>query len=57
MAAKRLIKELEAYNRDPSSAIVALEPVSDEDLFHLSAVLVGPEETAYEGTPPSPFTV
>lgn len=49
MAAKRLIKELDAYTRDPSSAITVLEPVSDEDLFHLRAVLVGPEETAYEG--------
>lgn len=49
MAAKRLIKELDAYNRDPSPAISSLEPLSDEDLFHLTALLRGPEETAYEG--------
>ena len=50
MASKRLIKELDAYNKDPSSALASLEPVSDEDLFHLKAVLRGPEGTAYEGT-------
>ena len=50
MASKRLIKELDAYNREPSSAISSLEPVSDEDLFHMRAVLRGPAETAYEGT-------
>lgn len=50
MAAKRLIKELDAYNRDPSPAIVSLEPLSDEDILHLTAVLAGPGETAYEGT-------
>lgn len=50
MASKRLIKELEAFNRDPSPALISLEPVNDEDLFHLRAVLKGPEDTAYEGT-------
>jgi len=49
MAAKRLIKELDAYNRDGSSAVSSLEAVEDEDLFHLTAILRGPEETAYEG--------
>jgi len=49
MAAKRLIKELDAYSRDGSSAISLLEAVDDEDLFHLTAILRGPEETAYEG--------
>ena len=50
MASKRLIKELDAYNRDPSPAVPSLEPVSDDDLFHLRATLRGPADTAYEGT-------
>ena len=49
MASRRLIKELDAYNRDPSPALVSLQPTSDGDLFHLMAVLKGPDETAYEG--------
>ncbi|KAK5173025.1 uncharacterized protein LTR77_003147 [Saxophila tyrrhenica] len=49
MASKRLIKELDMFNREPSSAVVELATVSDEDLFHLRAVLKGPDETAYEG--------
>lgn len=49
MAAKRLIKELDQYNKDPSPAVLRLEPTSDDDLFHLTAVLRGPDSTAYEG--------
>jgi ubiquitin-protein ligase len=49
MASKRLIKELDAYNRERSAAVVSLEPVSDDDLFQLRAVLRGPDETASEG--------
>lgn len=49
MAAKRLIKELEQYNKQPSPAVPRLEPTSDDDLFHLTAELRGPEGTAYEG--------
>lgn len=49
MASKRLIKELDAYNREPSDAVLQLEPTSDDDLMHLRAVLQGPDETAYEG--------
>ena len=49
IASKRLIKELDAYRRDPSAALSVLEPRSDDDLFHLVAVLRGPEGTAYEG--------
>lgn len=49
MATKRLIKELDAYNREPSAALSRLEPVSDDDVFQLAAVLRGPEGTAYEG--------
>lgn len=49
MATKRLIKELDAYNREPSAALTHLAPVSDDDVFQLAAVLRGPEGTAYEG--------
>lgn len=52
MAAKRLIKELDAYHSDPSPAVASLQPVSDEDLLHLTAVLRGPDGTAYEGSNP-----
>jgi len=49
MAAKRLIKELDQYNKDPSTAVLRLEPTSEDDIFHLTAVLRGPDGTAYEG--------
>lgn len=49
MATKRLMKELDAFRREPSKAVSRLEPQSDEDLFHLVATLRGPEGTAYEG--------
>ncbi|GAB1740578.1 hypothetical protein NU219Hw_g5674t1 [Hortaea werneckii] len=49
MAAKRLIKELEKFRKEPSTAVASLEPCSDEDLFHLTARLRGPRGTAYEG--------
>ena len=52
MASKRLIKELDQYNKDPSPAVTLLEPTDDDDLFHLTAVLRGPDGTAYEGIPP-----
>nr|POE53273.1 ubiquitin-conjugating enzyme e2 16 [Quercus suber] len=42
MATKRTIKELDAYRRDPSTAISKLEPVNEEDLRTLRAVLIGP---------------
>ena len=51
MASKRLIKELDAYHREPSQAFSDLAPLSDNDLFNLTAVLSGPEGTPYEGTP------
>ncbi|KAM0714067.1 hypothetical protein Q7P37_011031 [Cladosporium fusiforme] len=49
MAAKRLIKELDAYHKDPSPAVPSLEPTDENDLFHLTARLRGPDGTAYEG--------
>lgn len=50
MATKRIIRELEAYNRDPSPVLSRLEPISDDNLLELTATLLGPEGTAYEGT-------
>lgn len=50
MAAKRVIKELDAYRRDPSPAVARLQPVRDEDVLQLEATLIGPSGTAYEGT-------
>jgi ubiquitin-protein ligase len=49
MANKRLMKELDAYNRDTQPVVASLEPESDDDLLHLKAVLRGPDDTAYEG--------
>ncbi|KAL9534134.1 Ubiquitin-conjugating enzyme E2 [Sphaerulina musiva] len=49
MATKRIIRELEAYNRDPSPVLSRLEPISDDNLLELTATLLGPEGTAYEG--------
>lgn len=49
MASKRLIKELDAYHSDPSPALSSLGPESDDDLFHMKAVMRGPDGTAYEG--------
>lgn len=57
MAAKRLIKELDAYNRDPSAAVAELYPLHDDNLFELRAVLRGPEGTGYEGTPSHKLSV
>jgi len=50
MAAKRVIKELDAYQKDPSPAVVSLQPVRDDDVLQLEATLMGPTGTAYEGT-------
>ena len=49
MASKRLIKELDAYNRETSPVVASLEPISEDDVLHLKAVLRGPDDTAYEG--------
>jgi ubiquitin-protein ligase len=53
MANKRLMKELDAYNRETQPIVASLEPESDDDLLHLRAVLRGPDDTAYEGPFPT----
>lgn len=52
MATKRLLKELDQYRKDPPPAVPSLEPVSEDDIFNLTATLRGPEGTAYEGMHP-----
>jgi len=46
---KRLISELSAYQSDPNEALERLGPVSDDDLFTWTAVLLGVTNTPYEG--------
>lgn len=48
-SSRRLINELQKYERDPSEALVHLGPVDDHDLMHWTAVLKGPSDTPYEG--------
>ena len=48
-SSKRILKELEAYHRDPSPALVSLEPAEEDNLTEFRAVLRGPDGTAYEG--------
>jgi peroxin-4 len=46
---KRLLNELQTYNTDPNDALEHLGPVSDEELMHWTAIMVGVPGTAYEG--------
>lgn len=48
MATKRLLRELDAYNRSPSTALTHLAPTTDDSLLHLRATLKGPVGTPYE---------
>lgn len=50
-ATRRLLNELQNYERDPSEALLHLAPSNDEDLTHWTAVLKGVQGTAYEGQP------
>lgn len=56
---KRLMTELQTYQRDPSDELLELGP-ADEDVMHWRAVMKGVDGTAYEGTSlilhPSPTT-
>jgi|SRR5690242_1331690 len=57
-ATKRLMTELQTYQKDPNEELLDLGP-ADEDVMHWRAVMKGVEGTAYEGTKPfnqsSPF--
>ena len=48
-ATKRLMTELQTYQRDPSEELLDLGP-ADEDIMHWRAVMKGVQGTAYEGT-------
>lgn len=47
--ARRLLKELSSYRNDPNPHLALLEPVSEDDLLHWTAVLRGNTGTPYEG--------
>ena len=47
-ATKRLMTELQTYQRDPNEELLDLGP-ADEDVMHWRAVMKGVEGTAYEG--------
>lgn len=47
MAQKRLIKDLKRIHEDPPTGIMAAP--NDDDIFHWSAVICGPEGTEWEG--------
>ena len=50
-ATKRLMTELQSYQRDPNEELLDLGP-ADEDVMHWRAVMKGVEGTAYEGNNP-----
>lgn len=45
---KRLLTELQSYQKDPNAELLDLGP-ADEDVMHWRAVMKGVEGTAYEG--------
>jgi len=49
LASKRLLKELSENRQRPNPCLRSLGPVSDNDLLHWRATLLGPIGTAYEG--------
>lgn len=50
-ATKRLMTELQTYQKDPNDELLDLGP-ADEDVMHWRAVMKGVEGTAYEGIYP-----
>jgi peroxin-4 len=46
---KRLLTELSSYQNDPNPALERLGPVNDDDLFTWTAILLGVQNTPYEG--------
>ncbi|KAJ1824356.1 E2 ubiquitin-protein ligase peroxin 4 [Coemansia sp. RSA 2675] len=48
-AVRRLLKELQDIQNDPSEEIVFLAPIDDESILRWRAVLRGPRDSPYEG--------
>lgn len=48
-ASKRLLTELNNYEREPSDALLHLGPVADDQLMHWTAILKGVHGSAYQG--------
>lgn len=48
-ATRRLLKELSENQAHPNPCLARLAPVSDEDLTHWRAILLGPPHSLYEG--------
>lgn len=48
-SAKRLLNELQSYEKEPSESLLHLGPANDDDLMHWTAVLKGVDGTAYQG--------
>ncbi|KAL1297217.1 hypothetical protein AAFC00_004783 [Neodothiora populina] len=46
---RRLLNELQRYERGPSEALLHLAPVHDDDLMHWNAVMKGVDGTPYQG--------
>lgn len=46
---RRILNELQNYERDPSEALLHLAPINDDNLMHWTAVMKGVDGTAYQG--------
>jgi peroxin-4 len=47
--ARRLLKELKDYQKEPNPDLAELSPISDDNILIWNAVLRGEPETPYEG--------
>ncbi|KAF8545499.1 ubiquitin-conjugating enzyme/RWD-like protein [Trichophaea hybrida] len=48
-AARRLLHELKQYETSSNTSVARLGPITDTDLLHWEAILLGPPGTPYEG--------
>lgn len=47
--ARRLLKELKDYQKEPNPDLAKLSPISDDNILVWNAVLRGESDTPYEG--------